>query len=449
MNTLFELTLRGSAASVIILVLDRLLAGRLSGPSRRVWWCFLPLAFLIPVHIPVPTALDRLQPATEIRNLPQRVIPQGKAASPRSETGWISIEVSLWLAGALSYVALVGIQTARVSRKWTRERLSTDHSLLELLEKCKAEAGVTAPIGIVVSSSVVSPAILGWLRPRILLPESIAAALPGDRLRPILLHELAHFRWYDVPFNWLLTLIRSVHWFNPMAHIGSISWARFREEAADEAAVAWMRDSSAGSYGDALVYSLRECHGSSVPFGSLAIVESVRHLKRRLFMINRLKDKAPRVLFTGVVSLLLAVVVCSIKAQAPDDLYPDPKAAVIAISRTWLEHIDGEDYQLAYNGTGAWFHYLVSAEEWIPWMKKSVREHGKCTKRAVAKDVTFETDPKGSRYEGDWANVVFRSSFEKGSDKSQLVSLKKEKDGFWKVAGYSIEDWKEPSVPSK
>lgn len=441
MNTLLELTLRGSAATVIVLILEGLFAGRLRGPSRRVWWCFLPVAFLVPVHIPVLPALGRLQPPAAIRNFPQMVISRKNTVSPRAGIGWGSIEISIWLAGAFAYAAFVGIQTARVSRRWSRARLSTDHLLLELLERCKSEAGVTAPIGIVVSSSVPSPAILGWLRPRILLPESIAAASSSNRLRPILLHELAHFRWYDVPFNWLLTIVRAVHWFNPLAHIGSISWTRFREEAADEAAVTWMRDNSAGAYGDALVHSLRECHGSSVPYGSLAIVESVRHLKRRLFMINRFKDKAPRALLTVAVSLLLAGVVCSITARASDDLYPDPKAAVIAISHTWLDQIDNADYQLAYNGTGAWFHYLVSAEEWIPWMKREALKHGKSTERHLIKEVTFDTKPKGTKYEGEWATVVFKASFEKGPDKTQLVSLKKE-DGIWKVAGNSISDWK-------
>jgi beta-lactamase regulating signal transducer with metallopeptidase domain len=442
MNTLLELTLRGSAAVLIVLVLDGLYASRLRGHSRRIWWCFPPVAFLVPFQIPVLPQYGHLGLQTKIGNLPPMVVPREAAAGSLAGIGWDSIEISIWLAGAFTYAAFVGIQTFRVSRKWSRERLSTDHSLLELLEQCKSEAGVTAPIGVVVSSSVSSPVILGWLRPRILLPQSAAAASSRGRLRPILLHELAHFRWYDVPFNWLLTVVRAVHWFNPLAHLGSIFWTRFREEAADESAVTWMEDTSGSAYGDALVHSLRECHGPSAPYGSLAIVESVHHLKRRIFMINQFKDKAPRGLLTGVVSILVAAVVCSISAKAADGLYPDPKAAVIAISRTWLEHIDNEDYQLAYNGTGDWFHYLVSAEEWTPWMKKNVLGHGKCTKREVAKEVTFETDPKGSRYEGEWTNVVFKSTFEKGPVKTQLVSLKKEKSGFWKIAGYSIDDWK-------
>src|SRR5208283_5422907 len=285
MSLLLELTLRGSAAVLGIFVLDRSLAGRICASSRRLWCCILPLAFLVPWRIPMLSALGRLPPVIEFLDQPQIEIPAGAQAAATNGMNRTTLGLGIWLAGALAYVVIVVIQTRRACRRWSRERLSTDHPLLELLEDCKAEADVTAPIGLVVSNSVSSPAIMGWLRPRILLPESLAAAAPALVLRPIFLHELAHFRCYDVPFNWLLTLVRAIHWFNPLAHLGAVSWTHFREEAADEAAVKWMRNDSAMVYGDALVHSLRHCRGASAPFGSIAIVESVQQLKKRIFMI--------------------------------------------------------------------------------------------------------------------------------------------------------------------
>ncbi|MFI5105061.1 MAG: hypothetical protein ACHP79_09085, partial [Terriglobales bacterium] len=49
---------------------------------------------------------------------------------------------------------------------------------------------ITAPIGLVLTPSVSMPALLGWLRPRILLPHSLPAAVFTEQLRGILLHEL-------------------------------------------------------------------------------------------------------------------------------------------------------------------------------------------------------------------------------------------------------------------
>lgn len=158
-------------------------------------------------------------------------------------------------------------------------------------------------------------------------------------------------------------------------------------------------------------------------------------------MLNRYRDKSPRVLLTGAISLLLAAVVFSMSAGAAGGAPSDPKAAVVFISQTWLKEIDEGRYQQAYDYTGTWFHHLVTAEEWIPWMVRYSVNLGRCTQRQQAKEVVFKTDPKG-QFEGDWAYVEFESSFEKHGDKTQLVVLKKEKDGTWKVAGYSIGDRK-------
>lgn len=442
MSLLLELMLRGSVAALIIFLFDRAIGGGISGPSRRLWWCLLPLAFLVPLRIPIFPALGHLRPVTEFQNQASLDIPAGAVAAAKASVGGVSLGMDIWLAGAFAYVAVVGLQTARASRRWSRERLSTDHSMLELLEDCKAETGVTAPIGLVVSCSVPSPAILGWLRPRILLPESLVAHASTAQLRPILLHELAHFRWLDVPFNWLLTLVRAVHWFNPIAHFGAVSWTHFREEAADEAAVKWMRADSAQAYGDALVRSLRQCRGDTIPFGSVAIVESVRHLKRRLRMINRCQDKAPRVLLTGMASLLLAALVCSISATAADSKSSDPNVAVVASVQVWLKEIDTGQFQQSWDESSTWFHRICTSEEWIADMTRIRGHSGECTGRKQTK-MEFQSDPPPHRGSatGEWAYVHFDSSFENGK-RTELVALMKEADGAWKVAGYAITDQK-------
>ena len=220
MTLLAELTLRGSVATILVILLDRCLAGRMSGSSRRLWWLFVPLAYLVPLpSIKFLTRLDLLSP-TEVRKQMDVDFPASSTVTEKRAVWSTDLVVSLWLVGVIVFLTLVAIRTLRAHRRWASERFSTDPVLLELLETCRRETGVTAPIGLVISRSVPSPAILGWLRPRILLPGALVSSTSVAELRPILLHELAHFRWCDVPFNWLLTLVRAAHWFNPVAHYG-------------------------------------------------------------------------------------------------------------------------------------------------------------------------------------------------------------------------------------
>ena len=74
--------------------------------------------------------------------------------------------------------------------------------LLQPMEDCKQEAGITAPIGMVVSAHVSAPAILGWLRPRILLPSLISSLSRAQFVR--IRSTNSTFRSLDILlYNWL------------------------------------------------------------------------------------------------------------------------------------------------------------------------------------------------------------------------------------------------------
>lgn len=439
MNLLLDLTLRGSMAALIVIVFDRSLAGIMIGPSRRWLWCFVPLAFLVPLRMPILPAPGHLPAAATAWDQALMEFPARVAVTAKTGAGIGLLAMGLWLAGAMAYLALVTIQTTRASRRWSRERLSTDHALLELLEQCKAETGVTAPIGLVVSSSVPSAAIMGWVRPRILIPTSLAAAATPAEIRPILLHELAHFRWYDVPFNWLLTVVRAIHWFNPMAHLAAMAWARFREEAADEAAIKWMREDSGQVYGEALVRTLRQSREGVVPFGSLAIVESVEHLKRRIAMINRYPNKAPRILLAGVVSLVLTVGVFSKMAHAADSTSSSAEADITASAQAWLAEFDGGHYEQCWKDASSFAQTRLSMEKWVESANRGKNCFGKCAQRQEV-SLAFKKDPifNGVLFKGEFAFVKFKSSFENKKQAVENVNFYKEADGTWKVADYHI-----------
>ncbi len=438
MNLLIELTLRGSVAALAVVVFDRSLAGWIGGPSRRFLWCLVPLAFLVPLHIPVFSVLGGLPSPVASAFTSPMLLPPAVAVTGNAAVDNPSLAVGVWLVGALFYVALVVVQTARASRRWSRERLCTDHSLLELLEDCKKETGVTVPIGMVVSGSVPSPAIMGWLRPRILMPASLATSASAD-LRPILLHELAHFRWLDVPFNWLLTLVRAVHWFNPLAHLGAVAWAHFREEAADEAVVRLMRDDTGRAYGDALVRALRQCRRAAVPFGAMAIVESVHHLKRRITMITHYPDKSPRILLAGFASIVLAAVVCSISVRAADTAASDPKQAAIANAQAWLLEIDGGQLKQSWKDASAAFQKQLTSDQWEAALNSARTPLGKCNQRHEV-SAALQKDPvtPNGVVKGEWVIMQFESSFENLKSATETVTFTKEADGTWKAAGYLI-----------
>lgn len=443
MNLLLYLSLRGLVVFLLVYALDALVAFRMSAMSRRWWWTAVPLAFLVSVaSIPLPLfpplagvreapegGMETLSPPVDL--LTQTVA--GALNAVGNNAGFC-----LWIIGAVVYLLVIILQTRAAMRRWSRERLCTDSALLNLLEDCKQEAGITAPIGLVVSDHVSAPALLGWLRPRILLPCDLISSMSRSELRAVLFHELAHFRSLDIPLNWLFTIVRVIHWFNPASHLAFLAWTRFREEAADERAMTWMKESSGTAYGEALLHALRQTNGRTPPFGALAIGESIHNLKRRITMINHYQNKSPRFLWAATI-LVLLVLGCIVRPVRANDT-ADPKPLAVTAMQVWLKEIDQNQFAQSWKDASPSFQKAVTSDQWTADLNGVRTPLGKCTDRKLASSMhqTEVPSPTGIQ-KGDFVVAQFNSSFENLAFAVETLCFEKAPDGTWKASGYYIK----------
>jgi len=351
----------------------------------------------------------------------------------------------LWFAGAVVYLLVVAVRTVRAARHWSRLRLSTNPSLTGLLEDCKAAAGITAPIGIAVSDEVPVPALLGWLRPRILLPTSFAAEARGEQLRAVLLHELAHFRSLDIPLHWLQTLACAAHWFNPFAHLGARAWLQFREEAADETAIAWLGGRDAAGYGEAFVEGLKHSRTFSLPLGALAVGESNKNLKQRMTMILNYAQKTPRVLLALVIAIGVAATVALLPVRAADTDAKQTDAAktapAVQAMLAWLKVIDEGKYEDAWNNSAKFFKKQATAAQFVASLKVSRGILGANKSRTLITAQELDKIPSptgGAPMEGTFVIALFSATMEKTGTLIETVTFQKESDGVWRSIGYFI-----------
>ena len=430
-------TLKGIFGYLLVAGADAMAARFMRAAPRRLWWVLIPLAFLLPVRIPVslpaayfPTdTVSTSSPTTPLSALSHEAGTAVFAISHPSPSlaPWLFY---LWLAGAsLSGLAVI-VPTVRVHRAWSHARLSTDSRLLNLLEDAKARAGVTAPIGLVVSDALPAPALLGWLRPRILLPRLIAENAPPAELQAILLHELAHFRTLDIPLNWLFVLARTVHWFNPFAWLAASAWARFREEAADETAIGWLRAPDPADYGEVLLKTLAQCSGGATPFGALAIGESLSNLKRRMHMIRTYPTKSRRTGLAAVVTILLAVLVITVPATAQDDEAATAKKDAAAAMQTWLADLDAGDYAKCWHESAQDAQKAVTLEQWSTALNGARTPVGKLLSRKQVSILYQTVVPHGTTITHTHMVIAqFDSSFENLKYAVETVAFEKEADG--------------------
>jgi beta-lactamase regulating signal transducer with metallopeptidase domain len=437
---LLEQSLRGSLAVSVVWMLDRWLARRMRANSRRLLWLLVALAFLLPWKI-------SLLPSTAWKYVDALQVPSIFPATPdigtETEASGLMVGVSwpvlIWLAGVTIYLGVLVVQTLMARNRWSRDRLCTDSRLLELVEDCKRISGVTAPIGLVVSERVSTPALLGWLRPRILLPSGLAETLTTKQLSGIFLHELAHFRWLDIPTGWLLALVNAVHWFNPFAWIAISGWKRFREEAADEVALGWLGDANGEVYGETLLQILRfeSRAGAAAPFGSLAIGESLESLKKRMLMIMNYKQKKAGYGFLSILAVVLIAITVVIPARAKSE-----QEQVLRRITEWVKKIDDGKYAEAWSNSSEILHKKMTEPEWMQFMQTMRLPLGQCLGRKLQTMLRATIVPvmfaDGTVYKVGLLKAESESIFENSRMAREIVSFGRNSKGEWSAIDYSI-----------
>jgi beta-lactamase regulating signal transducer with metallopeptidase domain len=445
LTLLLDLSLRGSLVLLAVALADTLCARTTTARWRQVWWLLVPVAFLAPCSFPsllpgyvvggngvYTSPIAHVTTPTHFEFDLSRGIPI-PTASAFSWLSWV------WLVGVIAAALRILIATWRVQRQWSGTRFSTDAALLTLLEDAKASAGVTAPIGLIVSDRIHAPALLGWLRPRILLPAYLAASCSTE-LSAVLLHELAHFKSLDIPLNWLFAMVRVVHWFNPFAYLASAAWTRFVEEAADENAIRWMHESTGTAYGEILLKTLGSCPGGPTPYGALAMGESIANLKRRIIMIRHYATKSNRGFVAAAVVLTLgALLALSPTVVAADDDQDAAKKAATAAMQTWLAEVDAGNYAKSWTDSAQFFQKALTSDKWVDALNSVRTPLGKSTSRLLA-TAALQTVPAGGKAPaGTYVIAQFNSSFENMKSARETVSFQKEDDGVWRAVGYFIK----------
>jgi len=203
--------------------------------------------------------------------------PPAAPAPPKAAA--LSVSVSpgqvlavLWLARVLLGVVRLVLAVGRIRQFAHRADPATGKTVAMLAELAR-ESGIRRPVRCLVSRQSIVPMTWGWLRPVVLLPAD-AASWSAERLRVVLLHELAHVRRGDAATQFMAELARSVYWFHPLAWWG-VHCLRFEQEAAcDDRVLA--AGAAAEDYAEELVaVTARLPHG--LQDAGLAVAMGRRH----------------------------------------------------------------------------------------------------------------------------------------------------------------------------
>ena len=325
---LFHLVLAASWQSslviLLILVVRPLLGAAVPARWRYLLWALALIRLLVPISVfpanpvsiqniaVVERPFDQVDPGPSAVTQPQlvetRPEPDGReitaslvaapALSNRFTIPWWTVAAAMWLAGVtVSLGVLIGAQVM-LARRLQKTRTPVDANVLAIWERCCQRLRIKNRPALRVTSDVASPALVGLLRPVLLLPEGDAAAFSPEDWENIFVHELAHFRRADHWTHAVQLAALSVHWFNPVVWLGFRQLRADRELAADEWALRHLEPERATAYGNTLLKVLAQSSHPRLSIAVVGILEDRMQLKHRL---RRIVGFGPRRLIGSLI----------------------------------------------------------------------------------------------------------------------------------------------------
>jgi bla regulator protein blaR1 len=198
--------------------------------------------------------MDNVRKLTDL-NLPTAPVEVSTATDDSIDSIFSAIPLVWFIGGALGLAWTVA-SYARFCRRVRQTPDCTDKRLQRLWQTCCETAGVKHTGRLLQFDGVEQPAIMGVFWPTLLLP-SDTSELADDQLRMVMLHELAHVRRWDIAANWLLAVIRAIHWWNPVYWLAAARFRSLREQACDAFVVRRSVTPATQNYG-ALLLALAE-----------------------------------------------------------------------------------------------------------------------------------------------------------------------------------------------
>ncbi|MEL1266022.1 TonB family protein [Pseudoxanthomonas putridarboris] len=256
---LVETTLAASAALLLVLMLRRPVRHWLGASAAYALWLCVPVAV---VAVLLPARQGEMQWVIAMPGVSLAPVQAGAAISP-SDGSLGALLLAAWLAGVLVAAA----------RFWWQQR------------RFKRGLGVLADRGdglFAAQNGHGLPAVIGVLRPRVVVPADFDRRYSAEERALVLRHERTHIARGDLPANLLAVSLRCLHWFNPLVHYALRRYRLDQELACDEWVIA-RHPHARRTYGEAMLKT--QLDDLPLPVGCHW---PARHpLKERIAMLKR------------------------------------------------------------------------------------------------------------------------------------------------------------------
>ena len=219
-----------------------------------------------------------------------------KADAERSTPAgvWLAILPFCWIAGVLFFAVRFAVQNLRFAARLRAAPPLSSGPAWEIIERCGRQMGIRRLPVVQETNAVSSPALYGFLRPRLVLPCGMLTEFNQSELGCVFLHELGHLKRQDAALNAVIALFQVLHWFNPMLWLAFNRMRADRETACDALVLLRAEEGERRAYGETIIKILSSFNRPTAVPGLVGILEDKRQLRDRIRMIARFGQNESR-----------------------------------------------------------------------------------------------------------------------------------------------------------
>lgn len=306
---------------ILVAVLDRLLA-RWTWPELQLaLWLVVIVKLIVPPTVTSPVSIARLWSGASAAH--------GFAGVALPGSSLVVIAFLVWAVGLLLLGALTARRYCRLRREWLHSRAERSPTWFpDLVRNGANQLGLARIPTVRIQRGVPGPAVVGFVRPVIVVPASLLEEATRIQVGHVLMHELAHIKRRDPLISLACLVVQLVYWFHPLVWLTRARLTTLREICCDQS-VAILLGPATAEYRRTLLHLARSLLQRPI-IGRLAFLPRPSQLLARLTWLER---PAPRRLWlrrAETMPLFAVLLLCGVPlarpsspAQIPQLVAPD------------------------------------------------------------------------------------------------------------------------------
>lgn len=240
-----------------------------------------------------------------------------------------SVVITLWAIGICVYIVKAILSKLRLVQIMKTNKNHNNDELNNLLTECMRIMEINKQISILPVNEIRSPAIVGIVNPKIMIPSVILETISREQLKYIIIHELCHFKQKDIILTWVIYLVKAVYWFNPIIIIALNTLQWDCEIISDENVMFIIGEGQKFEYGNTLIKVLENINYTSSYLGASNFLGSKSRVRGRIKMICKKKIDNVKSVVIGMI-LILFVSIIGLTSVVLAEVEPDKNLDVIS-----------------------------------------------------------------------------------------------------------------------